>query len=267
MKADWVDLNNNVEFWKLEWFNESRVPKSLLSFSRNVEWIQERLSKVCSDELNRALLGEDIELELEQPNEENLERLIWLARSHVEQGKSIKDSWLQQIETIAVSKPLLHIEAASLHVKASMSREMLSRQRLCSMEIPFVYPGDVLPLHIELFAGGEKALHVLHVELLRKLGMVIIDSLELDCQHRGAWLLPLIEVLPERKFKKEIEKLTTSPSRKSQRLFKGGGWGLLATYAQRIGMDIVPILDNGDEMDWLYWTVTSEMIKHTAIRN
>ena len=30
MKADWVDLNNNVDFWKLEWFNESRVPKSLL---------------------------------------------------------------------------------------------------------------------------------------------------------------------------------------------------------------------------------------------
>ena len=27
MRAGWVDLNNNVDFWKLEWFNESRVPK------------------------------------------------------------------------------------------------------------------------------------------------------------------------------------------------------------------------------------------------
>ena len=239
----------------------------MLSFSRNVEWIQERLSKVCTDDLNKALLGEDIEITLEQPTEQNVERLIWLARSQLEQGKIIEESWLHQIESIAESRPLIHIEAASIHVKASMSREMLSRQRLCSMEIPFVYPGDVLPLHIELFAGGEKALHVLHVELLRKLGMVIIDSLELDCQHRGAWLLPLIEVLPERKFKKEIEQLTKSPSRKNQRLFKGGGWGLLATYAQRIGMDIEPILERGDEMDWLYWTVTSEMIKHTAVRN
>lgn len=267
MKTEWMGLNSNAEFWKLEWLDECKVPKSLLSFSRNVEWIQERLLKVCTDDLNRALLGSDNDLQLEQPNEENLVDSIWLARSRVEQEKSLNESWLHQMESLAESNPLLHIEAASIHVKASMSREMLSRQRLCSMEIPFVYPGDVLPLHIELFAGGEKALHVLHVELLRKLGMVIIDSLELDCQHRGAWLLPLIEVLPERKFKKEIERLTNSPSRKNLRLFKGGGWGLLATYAQRIGMEIDPILERGNEMDWLYWTVTSEMIKHTAVRN
>lgn len=267
MRAGWVDLNNNVDFWKLEWFNESRVPKSLLSFSRNVPWIQERLLKVCTEDLNRGLLGEEVELTLGQPTEENLARLIWSARAKLEQGDSVDEGWLSILEETAQSKPLLHIEAASLHVKASMSREMLSRQRLCSMEIPFVYPGDVLPLHIELFAGGEKALHVLHVELLRKLGMVIIDSLEIDCRHRGAWLLPLIEVLPERKFIKEIQKLTKSPSRKNLRLFKGGGWGLLATYAQRIGLDIDPILEHGDQMDWLYWTVTSEMIKHTAVRD
>ena len=267
MRSEWMRQNSNSDFWKLEWFDESKVPKSLLSFSRNVDWIQERLLKVCTNDLNLALLGSEIELELGQPNEENVEDAIWLARARVEQDKAMDESWLQQLELIAESNPLLHIEAASIHVKASMSREMLSRQRLCSMDIPFVYPGDVLPLHIELFAGGEKALHVLHVELLRKLGLVIIDSLELDCQHRGAWLLPLIEVLPERKFKKEIERLTKSPSRKNQRLFKGGGWGLLATYAQRIGIPIDPILERGNEMDWLYWTVTSEMIKHTASRN
>ena len=70
MKADWVDLNNNVEFWKLEWFNESRVPKSLLSFSRNVPWIQERLLKVCTEDLNKALLGGEGALQLEQPAED-----------------------------------------------------------------------------------------------------------------------------------------------------------------------------------------------------
>lgn len=267
MKADWVDLNNNVDFWKLDWFKESRVPKSLLSFSRNVPWIQERLLKVCTEDLSQALLGGDVELTLAQPTRDNLVQLIWSARAMLEQGVSLDEGWLNQLEDTATSEPLLHIEAASLHVKASMSREMLSRQRLCSMQIPFVYPGDILPLHIELFAGGEKALHVLHVELLRKLGIVIIDSLEIDCQHRGAWLLPLIEVLPERKFIKEIQKLTKSPSRKNQRLFKGGGWGLLATYAQRIGLEVDPILERGDEMDWLYWTVTSEMIKHTAVGN
>ena len=188
MKADWVDLNNNVEFWKLEWFNESRVPKSLLSFSRNVPWIQERLLKVCTEDLNKALLGGDGSVQLESPTEDNLVHIIWSARAKLERGELLDEGWLTQLESTAESDPLLHIEAASLHVKASMSREMLSRQRLCSMEIPFVYPGDILPLHIELFAGGEKALHVLHVELLRKLGMVIIDSLEVDCQK---WVLKL----------------------------------------------------------------------------
>lgn len=266
MKSEWMELDSNADFWKLEWFNEAKVPKSLLSFSRNVPWIQERLLKVCTEQVHRSLLGEGVE-ELAPVTSNNLENSIWNARACCEQGVEIDEGWLQSLEALAEDEPLFHIEAAAVHVKASMSREMLSRQRLCSMEIPFVYPGDILPMHIELFAGGEKALHVLHVELLRKLGMVIIDSLEVDCQHRGAWLLPLIEVLPERKFKKEIERLTKSPSRKNQRLFKGGGWGLLATYAQRIGLDVNPILAHGNEMDWLYWTVTAEMIKHTAVRD
>ena len=76
MRADWVDLNNNADFWKLEWFNESPVPKIFLS--RNVPWIQERLLKVCTEDLNRALLGGETELALGQPTVENLERLIWV---------------------------------------------------------------------------------------------------------------------------------------------------------------------------------------------
>ena len=266
MKSEWMELDSNADFWKLEWFDETKVPKSLLSFSRNVPRIQERLLKVCTEKIHRSLLGDGVE-DLVPVTSSNLEHSIWNARACLEQGVVIDETWLQSLEAAAEEDPIMHVEAASVHVKASMSREMLSRQRLCSMEIPFVYPGDILPMHIELFAGGEKALHVLHVELLRKLGMVIIDSLEVDCQNRGAWLLPLIEVLPERKFKKEIERLAKSPSRKNQRLFKGGGWGLLATYAQRIGLDCNPILAHGNEMDWLYWTVTSQMIKHTAVRD
>ena len=76
MKADWVDLNNNTDFWKLEWFNEFQVPKSLLSFSRNVPWIQERLLKVCTEDLHRALLGGEVELTLDQPTDSNLEHII-----------------------------------------------------------------------------------------------------------------------------------------------------------------------------------------------
>ena len=54
MEAEWVNLSNNTEFWNLEWFNESRVPKSLLSFSRNVPWIQERLLKEVNNSISLA---------------------------------------------------------------------------------------------------------------------------------------------------------------------------------------------------------------------
>ena len=49
---------------------------------------------------------------------------------------------------------------------------MQARQRLSEKSLPFVFPGEVVPLRIDCFAGGEKALHVLHVGLLQKLGKI-----------------------------------------------------------------------------------------------
>ena len=105
MKAGWVDLNNNVDFWKLEWFNESQVPKSLLSFSRNVPWIQERLLKVCAKDLHKALLGVEVELTLDKPTESNLEYLIWSARAKLEAGDTLDTNWLNRLESAAGSNP------------------------------------------------------------------------------------------------------------------------------------------------------------------
>ena len=68
-----------------------------------------------------------------------------------------------------------------------------------------------------------------------------VDSVEIDCQYKGTWLLQLIEVLPEKKLKRKIHVLSTSPTRKQRRIFTGGGWGLLAAYAQRIGVDPMAI--------------------------
>ncbi len=258
-------LKEDSAFWTLDWLDESQLSKTVLSFSRNVPMVQQRLLSVLKEPLNRALLGE---VTTHPTETDSVEYDIWYTRAWIDAGRETDVGWLETLERRAEeSDPVLQIEAASLHVRGSQAREMLSRQRLCSMDIPFVYPGDILPLHVELFAGGEKALHVLHVELLRKLGLLIIDSLELDCQKRGAWLLPLIEVLPERKFTKQIQQLTSAPSRKNQRLFLGGGWGLLATYAQRIGLDVDPILARGNQMDTLYWFVTSEMVRHRALGN
>lgn len=248
------------EFWHLDWLKPNLVPRKLLSCSRKVDWIQQRLISKCTDPLEQTLLG------VTDPTLVSTDDIwtdIWQTRAALDGNISVDGQWVLQLENRAEEfGPIAHIEAATLHVQASPQREMLSRQRLCDMGIPYIFPGDIDPIHIELFAGGEKALHVLHVELLKKLGDLLVNSIELDCQNIGAWNLPLIEVLPERKLTKKIQSLTKHPSRRVLRKFSNGGWGVLATYAQRIGLDPEPILERGTEMDCLFWLVLTEMIRH-----
>lgn len=250
-------------FWELEWFNEGDVPKKLLSFSRQVDFVQARLADKIHNSIHRKLLGLDVS-NIEPNASNSLESDIWATSAYMASGQTPTEEWLRDLEDRSSIDPVLQIEAAKLHVQGSMMREMQARQRLSEKSLPFVFPGEVVPLHIELFAGGEKALHVLHVELLQKLGKILVDSVEIDCQYKGTWLLQLIEVLPEKKLKRKIHVLSTSPTRKQRRIFTGGGWGLLAAYAQRIGVDPMAILDNGNEMDRLFWIVLSEHIRHTV---
>lgn len=250
-------------FWEMDWFNEADVPKKLLSFSRHVDVVQACLADKLQNPVNRQLLGLE-QCDSAPVKSDALADDIWRTLAWMHGGQDVSETWLKDLENRSEVDPVLHIEASTLHVQGSMNREMQARQRLSESSIPFVFPGDVVPLHIELFAGGEKALHVLHVELLQKLGKILVDSIEIDCQNRGTWLLPLIEVLPEKKLKRKIQTLTATPTRKQQRLFTGGGWGLLAAYAQRIGLEPEPILERGNEMDRLFWIVLSEHLRHTV---
>lgn len=260
MESRWEVPNG---FWELDWFSEIDVPKKLLSFSRHVDFVQACLADKLQNQVNRQLLGVD-QSALAPVASDSIADDIWSTLAWMNTGQDISEMWLKDLENRSEEDAVLHIEASILHVQGSMTREMLARQRLSESSIPFVFPGEVVPLHIELFAGGEKALHVLHVELLQKLGKILVDSIDIDCQNRGTWLLPLIEVLPENKLKRKIQTLTTTPTRKQQRLFTGGGWGVLAAYGQRIGLEPEAILERGNQMDRLFWIVLSEHLRHTV---
>ena len=260
MESRWEVPNG---FWDLDWFNEVDVPKKLLSFSRHIDVVQACLADKLQNPVNRQLLGAEQSISAPVASD-SLADDIWRTLAWMHAGQDTSEAWLTDLENRSKEDAVLHIEASTLHVQGSMTREMQARQRLSESSIPFVFPGDIVPLHIELFAGGEKALHVLHVELLQKLGKILVDSIDIDCQHRGTWLLSLIEVLPEKKLKRKIQTLTATPTRKQQRLFTGGGWGLLAAYAQRIGLEPEPILERGNQMDRLFWIVLSEHLRHTA---
>ena len=45
------------EFWHLDWLKPNLVPRKLLSCSRKVDWIQQRLISKCTDPLEQTLLG------------------------------------------------------------------------------------------------------------------------------------------------------------------------------------------------------------------
>ena len=251
-------------FWTLNWFDEGNVPKKLLSFSRQSQFIQACLREKVHHPIHQMLLGKS-PIGEEAGLQESIEDAVWSAVAAVESGVLLDVARLAQLEQRSAEvDSVLHIEAAKVHVQCSMAREIQARQRLSEKSLPFVFPGEILPIHIELFAGGEKALHVLHVELLQKLGVILVDAIEIDCQYRGTWLLSLIEVLPEKKLKRKIQALSTSPTRKQQRVFTGGGWGLLAAYAQRIGLDPIEIVERGNEMDRLFWITLSEHLHHTV---
>ena len=107
-----------------------------------------------------------------------------------------------------------------------------------------------------MFAVGDRALHVLHVEWLKKLTGVAVEALELDCQHVAAWLLPFLEILPEKALRKQISKV----SRKKRLM--GGGIGLSAFYAGKIGFPVAPILQKGDRYDRLFYEIAKESERH-----
>ena len=45
------------EFWLLDWLQPSLVPRKLLSCSRKVDWIQERLVSKLTNPMDQILLG------------------------------------------------------------------------------------------------------------------------------------------------------------------------------------------------------------------
>ena len=237
----------------IDWIEEEKIPDRLLLFARSLPEISNILERCIHDSTRRILLG----VETQEPfHSDSLLQDIRIAQAWVSAGNELDLHFVQRLEERSKQDPALHVDAARLHVLSSSERELEARMALSHQNIPYTFPGDLSPLHIEMFAVGDRALHVLHVEWLKKLSVLAIDALELDCQHTAAWLFPFLEVLPERGLIKQIKKL----GRKKK--LQGGGIGLLAFYAFKMGMNVEQLLEKGTIYDKLfYWTAT-ESEKH-----
>jgi hypothetical protein len=237
----------------LNWIEEEKIPDRLLLFARNLPVICGKLQEHIHDPIRKILLGKS---SVEPSHSNSLRNDIRISQAWVAAGNTLDPHFIQQLEERSVPHPLEHIATARLHVLSSSEREVQARMALSEQSIPYIFPGEIAPLHIEIFAVGDRALHVLHVEWLKKLSTVAIEALELDCQNKSAWLLPFLEVLPEKDMIREIKKLVR------KKRFIGGGIGLLAFYGVKMGMDSAQLLSRGNDYDELFYTIAKESEHH-----
>ena len=109
MESRWEVPNG---FWELEWFNEVDVPKKLLYFSRQVDFVQARLADKIQNSIHRQLLGLDISNTAPKVSD-SLESDIWLTSAYMESGQNPTEEWLRELEERATIDPVLQIEAAN----------------------------------------------------------------------------------------------------------------------------------------------------------
>ena len=124
-----------------------------------------------------------------------------------------------------------------LPLREAEARKVISRQVL-----PYVFPGEVDPMMVDLLCAGERVLPALHVDWIRKLTVWLSPVIALDCKHGGLWFWPVIRSLDAGKLKRPLMKL-------AETRLPPGGYGLAAAYSRRIGLDDGPILSAGGAAD------------------
>ena len=155
------------------WVKKGLITDQMLCFAKKIPKVREQFLKEELSLVQKAFLG----VERITPSiTSNIENDVRISKSFVQNGGSLDVEFLKILEEKIVSDPILHTDVARLHVLQSPEREEKARRAIVLEEIPFVFPGELTPLHIEIFAVGDKALHVLHVEGLKKLAQVKLKS-------------------------------------------------------------------------------------------
>jgi hypothetical protein len=116
---------------------------------------------------------------------------------------------------------------------------------LAEQSLPYVFPGNLDAMQIELLAAGDCILPALHADWVRKLSGFVLEALVIDLRFSGGWFWPLLEVLEGRKATRMVQDTALRPR-------KGpGGMGMLGAYLMRLGepMDsLVPDFGPADKL-------------------
>ena len=206
-----------------------------LRLARSVPSLHPTLDPMVPGALDRALVGFGPPPAL-SPSAPLADRVLGgLALADV--GETLSATAAAALEAEATGDPRWWVDAARLHVLASDARERRARMALSDQELPYVFPGELHPMMVEVLAVGDRVLTALHVDWMRKLTGWVVDVAVLDVRQLGLWFWPQLRYLSERKLKRPLLKL--------QRVRRGlpGSRGLAVGYQARIGQETQAAFD------------------------
>lgn len=215
------------------------IPESdaTLRLARRIPWVVDGLAERVDDDIRRALLG----LGAPDPAGRDLADRIRLAVAETDGGAAVPVSVAAQLEEEAQASGRIElcVQAARIHAQVNVGREASARMALSEQSLPYVFPGDVHPLMIDVLACGERILPALHVDWIRKLTGWLAPALAMDCAHQGLWFWPILDVLDSKKLSREFRSMAAKPMKKGSR-------GQMAAYGSRLALDIDPGDDRQD---------------------
>lgn len=209
-----------------------------LRLARSLPAVVESLAPLLEDPLERALLGLG-----PAPQESELGRAVLSAISVVDGGGTVAHA--AELEARAQGDVSWWPLAAQAHAASSTRREQEGRMRLSVQDLPYVFPGELGQVVVDVLACGARVMPALHVDWARKLTDLAADALVLDCRVLGLWFWPALRSLSTERLVRPVGKL------KRARRLPLGGLGMAAAYAFRVGAPWQVLLADAQPADSL----------------
>ena len=226
-----------------QWVSSGGVPTTdiELRLIRRIPLLVERFDPVISDPIQRGLLGLSAPTELVG----SLSDRIRISTAMVDSGALISPDIAAALEAEAKASGDRHlwVMAARFHALTNPSREAEARMNLAAQDLPYVFPGELSPLMVDVLACGECVLSALHVDWVRKITAWLAPALAMDCRALGMWFWPVLRFLEQGKLVRPLARLGKATN------MPPGGLGLAAVYCQRLGIPADLLLSEGVALD------------------
>ncbi len=194
-------------------------------------------------------------LEDPPPSDGSLGMDILIAQARTDGGDLLPADQSADLEKRAEGDARWWIPAARIHAICSLERQRRARSALANQHLPYVFPGEIHPLMVDLLAAGDRILPAMHVDWVRKITQWTSQLLITDLVQLGLWFWPILDSLDPERLARPLPRLL------KRRKWPPGGLGMAVAYCHSIGTPGALILDQCGPADRLIaalaWASTS----------